>query len=56
MKKVIIGVFFISMSVSAYAGNYSSGAVPTNVELVSGSVLIHGAFGNPNGWKAGLGK
>jgi hypothetical protein len=48
MKKVVAGVFFMLMSVSAYAGNYSSWAVPTRVELVSGGVLIHGAFGDPN--------
>ena len=48
MKKAFIGLFFMLMSISAYAGDYSDWAVPTNVELVSGGVLIYGAFGDPN--------
>jgi hypothetical protein len=32
---------------SAFAGGYTSSAVPTNVELVNGGLLVSGAFGDP---------
>ena len=48
MNKLVIFVLLIVISVTANAGNYSSWAVPTYVEIVSGGVLIHGTFGDPN--------
>jgi hypothetical protein len=49
MNKMIIIIFFVFMSMPASAGSYSNWAIPTHVELVGGGVLIHGAFGDPNG-------
>ena len=48
MNKLVMFVLLIVTSVTANAGSYSSWAVPTHVEIVSGGVLIHGAFGDPN--------
>lgn len=51
MVKYLIRVLSIGalvVSSAAYAGGYSSWATPKNVELVSGGVLIHGEFGDPN--------
>lgn len=33
---------------AVHAGGYSSWASPKYVELVSGGVLVHGEFGDPN--------
>ncbi|ACA85758.1 hypothetical protein Swoo_1470 [Shewanella woodyi ATCC 51908] len=49
--KCLLRVTLLSLlfsSTFANAGAYSNWAVPTNVELVGGGVLIHGQFGDPN--------
>lgn len=48
MKKIFFSVVLLCVTSMSYAGAYSKWAVPTTVELVSGGVLIHGAFGDPN--------
>lgn len=48
MKNILFALLlFVHMD--AMAEGYSAWAVPTTVEIVSGGVLIHGAFGDPNG-------
>ena len=49
MKRLISFIFLIMcFSNASYAGGYSVWAVPTQVEIVGGGVLIWGAFGDPN--------
>ncbi len=44
----VISICLLLASSVANAGEYSSWAVPTSVELVGGGVLVHGQFGDPN--------
>jgi hypothetical protein len=48
MKKMFLLVSLLLTTNPLFAGDYSSWAVPTTVELVNGGVLLHGAFGDPN--------
>lgn len=48
MKKLLLSLMFCLFFSPAFAGGYSKWAVPTIVEIVSGGVLIRGAFGDPN--------
>lgn len=48
MKKLFLILVAVFMSNLVYAGGYSGWAIPTNIELVSGGVLIKGDFGDPN--------
>lgn len=48
MNKTYLTILAAFISMQAIADGYSNWAVPTEVELVSGGVLIHGAFGDPN--------
>ncbi len=48
MEKVFFIVVVVFIANFSYAGDYSSWAVPTSIELVSGGVLIKGDFGDPN--------
>ena len=48
MRYIVLIAIFI-FSPFSNAGAYSNWAVPTTVELVKNGVLIHGAFGDPNG-------
>ena len=51
MKKLKILFFALIglLTLEAHSAGYSNWAVPTQVELVSGGLLIFGAFGNPSG-------
>lgn len=48
MQKLVVFVFGLFLSFNASAAGYSAWAVPKDVELVSGGVLVSGAFGDPN--------
>jgi hypothetical protein len=48
MNRKILIIFLLLLSFRGEAADYSAWAVSTTVELVSGGVLIHGAFGDPN--------
>jgi hypothetical protein len=48
MKRTLVLIGIALLASLANAGNYSSWAIPTQVELVGNGVLIHGLFGDPN--------
>ena len=52
MKKLLLAAGIALSAVSVNAANYSAWAIPKQVELVNGGLLIQGAFGDPN--KCGL--
>ena len=47
MKKILTTLLILA-SFNVFSAGYSNWAVPTTIELVSGGVLIHGEFGDPN--------
>lgn len=48
MIKYLIMLFSLSTTSSVLASGYSNWAIPTQVELVQGGVLIAGQFGDPH--------
>ncbi|MCP4486135.1 MAG: hypothetical protein GY820_02270 [Gammaproteobacteria bacterium] len=48
MKEIQTVILLLILSTTAHSAGYSNWAIPEKVELISGGVLIHGDFGNPN--------
>lgn len=46
---VAVATAFATLPVTSIAADYTSWAVPTTVEVVSGGIVIIGDFGNANG-------
>ena len=47
-KRILVAITLLFLGSVAGAAGYSSWAVPTSVEIVSGGIVIFGAFGNEN--------
>ncbi len=48
MNKLLCVALLLIFCTPVWSAGYSNWAAPSKVELVSGGVLVHGGFGDPN--------